>query len=67
MENNRIERRASIVVRGTIAILNALAKIRCIFKSKCCESECRMNQKNNDNNIEEEDEDTTKYEYNTEL
>ncbi len=67
MDNNRIERRASVFVRGTVAILNALAKIRCIWKSKCCESECRMNQKNNDNNIEEEDEDKTKYEYNTDL
>ena len=67
MEGERLERRANVVVRATLAILNALAKIKCVWKSKCCESECRMNQKNNNNIIEEEDENPTEYRHITDL
>ena len=36
-------------------ILNALGKLRMVCSSRCCESECRMNEKNNNNILEDED------------
>ena len=51
MNANRTER----AVKLLIIIFNALAKLRMVCSSRCCESECRMNEKNN-NIILEEDE-----------
>lgn len=51
MEDNR----ANQVSRILTAILNALSKLRVVFRSRCCDSECRMNEKNISHYIENED------------
>ena len=51
MNANRAERAIKLLT----IILNALAKLRMVCSSRCCESECRMNEKNNNNILEDED------------
>ena len=51
MEESRTVR----AIRLLTIIFNALAKLRLVCNSSCCQSECRMNEKNN-NIILEEDE-----------
>ena len=51
MNANRTER----AIRLLTIILNAVAKLRMVCSSRCCESECRMNEKNNSIILEEDE------------
>ena len=47
--------RANQISRIITAVLNALSKLRMVCRSRCCDSECRMNEKNISHYIENED------------